>query len=377
MITSHERDRAAFQKDLDSLDDGDTLELVPREFPGPVVLSRSATLDGHGATVWALEGPVLTLDASEVVLRNLKIEVTGEDPVEGAEERCAILLRRASKLTLDNVEVRGSVIGLREEAGDWHYPHSLSIGQLAHGREHDCLLRIWVPVACRVQSSITGLEIEPRSLTPGANELKMHIERLPADTLLNGRIYLTSAFLKRWIMVNASVSASPAERTNPVVWEPAGWPTPAVAAAPVSPAPAAAKPAPPPPPPPRRPEPIPPPPPPPSPPPVVSPPPVPTATGTGSKISPTFRRVQGSLLSKLFSDAAEANTSPTGSAEPVENTTPASTPAQPSPPEVPKPATTPEATTQEPANKSRKVVRANKLSPLFGGGQNPPEEKQP
>lgn len=70
--------RVEFQNRLDSTPEGATLRLSRGEFPGPVSITRRLTLDGQAATIWALEGPVVSVLAGGVVLRNLTIEVTGE-----------------------------------------------------------------------------------------------------------------------------------------------------------------------------------------------------------------------------------------------------------------------------------------------------------
>ena len=78
MTAAHDPARAAFQHDLDSVREGQVLQLLPHEFAGPAVLRRRCILDGQGATVWALRGPVLTVEAEGVTIRNLRLEVTAE-----------------------------------------------------------------------------------------------------------------------------------------------------------------------------------------------------------------------------------------------------------------------------------------------------------
>jgi hypothetical protein len=50
-----EQERGAFQKDLDSQSDGGTLKLLPREYPGPVVINHPIVIEGSGSTIWALQ----------------------------------------------------------------------------------------------------------------------------------------------------------------------------------------------------------------------------------------------------------------------------------------------------------------------------------
>jgi len=235
-MSFHDQFRTEFQNALDALSDGGALELWPhkfpnREFPGPVVIKHPITLDGQGATVWALKGPVLTIQSGGVTLRNIKIEVTGESGSGRTEDECAILNQYRQVVVLENVEVRGTVIGLPEEEGEWQYPHSLRIeqlvGKLAKGVEHDLTMRVVVPVTCRIQSDISGLSVEPPSLRRGANDIRIHIEPLPQDTLLNGSISLSTASLTRRIIASVHVLSSQAEQTTPsvqgtgqLIWEP-------------------------------------------------------------------------------------------------------------------------------------------------------------
>ncbi|MEI6259733.1 MAG: hypothetical protein WCR46_07505 [Deltaproteobacteria bacterium] len=230
IIPPNGQEEGSFQDDLDALQDGATLQLIPREFPGPVKINRCMILDGQGATIWSLKGPVVSIRSDGVVLRNVRIEVTGENGTGMAEEECALQIEPGRGVHLEkDVEVRGTVIGLPQEEGDWRYPHSLHIGYLAYGMDYEFILRILVPVPCQITSNISGLEIKPRSLSSGANEIHIHMECLPQDTLLYGFLLLTSTFLKRRITFNAHILSKLSAQTASipvsgfVIWEPENW----------------------------------------------------------------------------------------------------------------------------------------------------------
>ncbi|MGL5059183.1 MAG: hypothetical protein ACRC62_04300, partial [Microcoleus sp.] len=218
----------SLQQQIDSQPDNATLTLRPRGFEceGPLVINRPIILDGQGATIWVLKGPVVSIQSDGVSLGNLRIEVTGEEGSSNPEENCAILVRSGQNLQFDDIEVRGTVMGLPAEEGEWKYPNPLHLGQLAHGSEHDLLLRIIVPVACKIVSDVSGIEIEPRNLTPGPNEIRIHIEKLPKDTFLDGSIFLVSASLKRRIALTARILSLPNIQILPsqnIIWEPEDW----------------------------------------------------------------------------------------------------------------------------------------------------------
>ena len=95
----------ALQARLDQAPPGSVVQLPPGEYPGPMVVRRPLTLDGRGATVWALSGPVLAVDADGVRLRNLRVEVTG-GPAAGDPGACALLVCSGRRVGLENVTVR-------------------------------------------------------------------------------------------------------------------------------------------------------------------------------------------------------------------------------------------------------------------------------
>ena len=229
MPSSHEQDREQFQRALDALLDNAALPLLPREYPGPIVIRRPIILDGQGSTIWSLSGPVIHCQANGVVLRNIRIEVTGTEGT-GQEDRCALKVQPGCGVSLENVEVRGSIIGIPHEEGDWRYPDSLQIGSVPFGSEHDLILRIWVPVPCEISSKISGLEVQPHRLEPGTNEVTLHIERIAKDTLLSGTLHISTPHLKRSLALNGYVSSSRAKKSKTkkmpqVIWQPPDWET--------------------------------------------------------------------------------------------------------------------------------------------------------
>jgi len=223
--------RLSLQMQLDSLEDYATLQLRPSggEYAGPIAIDRPLILDGQGATIWSLKGPVVSIESDRVSLCNLRIEVTGENSASSPSERSAIIVKSGEDLQLHNVEVRGTVMGIPAEEGDWNYPQALHLGQLAYGSEHDLLVRIVVPVPCQLISRIAGVDVQPNQLTPGAHEIRLQVDRLPQDTLIYGSIFLVSASLKRSITLSAKIQSlqdgSAGLVQGRIVWEPDNWST--------------------------------------------------------------------------------------------------------------------------------------------------------
>src|SRR5262245_56756974 len=225
MTALHEPARAAFQHDLDSVREGQVLQLTPQEFAGPVVIRRRCTIDGQGATSWALRGPVVTIEAEGVTLRNLRLEVTGGQAAT-PEEAAALWVRIPAGFRLDTVQVRGGIIGLAGEEGGWRYPPAVGLGQLEAGQDYHFKLRLAVPVPCKIVSHIAGLDPSPAELQPGPNEVRLSLEELPNDTLLHGRLELKTAALARAIQIFGHVVVPDRASPSPeVLWQPADWDT--------------------------------------------------------------------------------------------------------------------------------------------------------
>lgn len=211
---------------VDRANPGDSLELLPREYKGPIVLSCPLVLDGRGATIWATRGPVVSVKSPGVVLKDLHIEYTGERGTGAAEQELA--LAADAVLDIRGVVVRGSVAGLPQEEGQWRYPFTIPIGDLPCGVECDLILRLAVPVDCRLVSKISGLEVEPQTLKPGAHEVRLKLEQMRADILLVGNLEIRSSRLTRNITVTGRIVEAKGKRAKPrpvvrVVWEPTDW----------------------------------------------------------------------------------------------------------------------------------------------------------
>ena len=68
------------QAQIDSIQQGQTLKLGPGEHRGPIVIQRPITIEGQGAvTIWAAEGPVVSIRTDGVQMNKLNVEITSKD----------------------------------------------------------------------------------------------------------------------------------------------------------------------------------------------------------------------------------------------------------------------------------------------------------
>lgn len=195
------------QTRLDTCLENTNVAFDPRwEYQGPIILNQTLRLNGCGATLWALTGPVLTIRAT-VHLCNLRIEITG-DISSSDLATCAILVEPSGKFTFENIEVHGLVCGLASEESGWQYPHSLALGGIAPGLPHHWRISLYTPTDCIIASHIAGVKITPSELRPGVNNLELHIDALPHDFLLDGHLLLSTRKLRRQIRLTAHADES-------------------------------------------------------------------------------------------------------------------------------------------------------------------------
>lgn len=220
----------SLQEQVDNAKPGSVLTLPPaKEFQGPVVIRRAITIEGQGGTIWAPEGPVVCIEADGVQLQKLNVEVTGAESNLNGEAACALVVNPDVKITLNSVTVRGNVIGLDTEEGDWSYPRKLQLGSMKPGRPHEFKAKLVVPVACTLHSLADGVHVSPQQVSSGGSvEVTIKVDPLAPSTRLRGDIELRTHRLTRRIAVFGNVAKTDADASaapdGQTIWEDAQAP---------------------------------------------------------------------------------------------------------------------------------------------------------
>lgn len=166
------------QAEMDSAASGAVIEIPPDEYTGPFMLRKPVTLrGGSGTTLTSTLGPVVVVDSPGVVLEHLIVEV-GSGAAAGAEG-CALQVNSGNRPQTLDLRVKGSVIGVPGEEGQWNLPAACEFGIVTstRGLKHRKNFTLNVPAACTLDASeIEGLEVTPSSLAPGANSVQFGIE---------------------------------------------------------------------------------------------------------------------------------------------------------------------------------------------------------
>jgi hypothetical protein len=180
--------------------------LTPGEYEGPLVVDRACTIDGCRSTLWANNGPVLTVAAPNVTVKNLRIEVTGSP----TDENARIAMKTNDPYTkLENIEVHGNVIGFSQEAENWDLPGIISLGEFAANKENTFAVSLQAPSEATLDSKVKDLRISPTHLSIGQNSLTLTTDELRNNTILYGEIMVRSAVSRRIYVTGKALKDAP------------------------------------------------------------------------------------------------------------------------------------------------------------------------
>ena len=156
------------------------------EYEGPLRIGQSCIIDGHGATIWAKGEAALIVEASQVIIKNLRVEITDKP-----EQVVAIKIK--SDTVLKDVEVYGQE-EINGAVSRWKLPRLLDFGNFAADRGNVFCREITVERYCTIVNNVHGLEIKPMSISQGINEVFFKVAALMNSTVLYGDIVLQTDY---------------------------------------------------------------------------------------------------------------------------------------------------------------------------------------
>lgn len=196
------------QRQLDTC--GDSLNLIPGEYEGPIRVARPCVIDGGGATVWAACGPVLTVASPGVTLRNLRVEVTEAN----AANRTAIRAD-APGTVLEGVEAGGDVENLPGEAPHWELPPLVSLGEFAAGAENRFSVPLRLAGPAELVCTVSGVTLSPAKLPAGQHTVSLKTSELRDNTVLYGEILVKSHVIRHICITGWAKKGAPIRRDAP------------------------------------------------------------------------------------------------------------------------------------------------------------------
>lgn len=219
--------KSSLQDAIDSTSEGHALSLdVTRgEYQGPITIKKPITIIGNGHSIWSKKGPVVSVASDGVTLKNLNLEVTGNQSRLTEEDSTALYVYENQKVSLESVAVRGNVFGITGEEGTWSYPTSLQLGSLKPKISHKFKLLLLVPISCKFECDISGVTLSPCSVSEGElASLDLKVDPLTPGTRLRGSIFIKTSYLTRRIRLGGNAVEESATNlvtgTGQIIWSP-------------------------------------------------------------------------------------------------------------------------------------------------------------
>jgi formylglycine-generating enzyme len=120
--------------------------------------------------------------------------------------------------------------GPGKESGSkrWLIPGSLHCGSLGQGLRYERLLRIVVPVPCRLTSNSSLVVVDQEQLSRGPQQILLTIGPMPEDGPFQTSLRLSTPSIERNIDVVFQVGAPPSVGYSPapqrsIIWQPSHW----------------------------------------------------------------------------------------------------------------------------------------------------------
>lgn len=176
------------------------------EHEGPLVIDKPCILDGSMSTLWASEGPVLIIKSSGVTVKNIRIEVTGD---ENCVNNYFAVDTEFSDLIFENTEVKGNIKGLPSEPEKWSLPSVISLGDFSADTENNFTYEIISADDAEIINNINSIEILPSELKKGKNIIQIKINPMKDNTILYGEIFIKSKVVRRIYLSGKAVSSAP------------------------------------------------------------------------------------------------------------------------------------------------------------------------
>lgn len=193
------------QKLLDAPDGTGKVTIPPGEYGGKFIIRKSCVVDGGGAVLWNSSGPVLVIDAENVTIRNLNIELTGDNiPYE---QQVSVYCRYPDTKFYDT-EINGMLLGIPDEEQYWGLPKTVSLGKLPAEKERSFSLELYAPAEAELSCNFHDIRLSQDMLTKGYNNVALTVDKIRSGSLIYGYIFVKSAVTRR-IIVSGETTDEP------------------------------------------------------------------------------------------------------------------------------------------------------------------------
>lgn len=189
------------QQLLDNPDSVGRVNLPSGEFEGKFIVRKSCIINGNNTVLWNSSGPVLVVDAENVAVNNLRIELTGDNIPD--EQHISVYCKYPDT-KFSGTEINGLLIGIPDEEQYWGIPKIISLGTLPAERETSFSLEIYAPSAAEISCGFHDVSLSADTLSEGFNTVTVTVGKIKSGSLLYGYIRINSA-VERKIILSAVI----------------------------------------------------------------------------------------------------------------------------------------------------------------------------
>ena len=190
-------DSKVIQQLLDNPDGMGRIELPKGELEGNFIVRKSCKINGNGSLLWSNSGPVFVVDAENVQIDNLKIELTNSNL---PPEQYVSVFCRNNDTAFTNVEVNGAVLGIKDEEQFWGIPRIIDLGTFEAEKEHAYIIEIYSPVEAEISCNFHDVALSVDTLVQGYNTVTVNVGKIRSGSLIYGNIVIKSAVERRVIL---------------------------------------------------------------------------------------------------------------------------------------------------------------------------------
>lgn len=159
------------------------------EFKENVIIDRPCTIIGNNTTLWNENLPVIVVQSSGVVLKNLRLELTS---ISGFESNYPVLKLQDDTIT-ENVEIFGGLADTQK----YYIPRMIHLGKVKSNCESSFILRVYLPEDCIVNMTSNKFTLSTNILHKGYSVLTIKVPPLDDNSMIYGEILFISKLIRR------------------------------------------------------------------------------------------------------------------------------------------------------------------------------------
>ncbi len=169
------------------------IDIKRGEYKGPLIIDKPCTVEGNFSTIWAEKCPALIIKASNVTIKNLYIDVIGDN--SDLYEQTA-LKGNGHKIIFENTFISGRADSIPGESSDWRLPQVVSLGDINSDCKNQIDITLNAADDAEIISNIYSAQLSTSRLKKGENIITVKLSDMPAETIIYGKIFIKTNLIR-------------------------------------------------------------------------------------------------------------------------------------------------------------------------------------